>query len=72
MMLDNMVEYLKSEQKENVYCILRRDEKWGHTVYLNKEFIAPVDGVVVGTFAIYESGYNPFTGDEVLIFLYQD
>lgn len=69
-----MIEYVKSEQKENVYCILTRYRQGGYDVDYETEFEEPKDGIVVGTFAIYESGYEPITGtiyDEVIVEFYK-
>lgn len=66
-----MIEYVKSEQKENVFCILSRYPNGGYTVDYYNEFSEPKNGIVVGTFAVYESGYNEITGDtydEVSVF----
>lgn len=63
-----MIEYVKSEQKENAFCVIRRYSNGGYLVETENEFSTPVGGNVVGTFAIYESGYDPIQGiiyDEV-------
>ena len=70
-----MTEFLKDEDRENSYRILRRISRHNHTVEDEEISSLPEDGVIVGTFTIRESGYNPFDGntyDEVLVFLYEE
>ena len=66
-----MKEYLKSEQEENVFVLVIRYPDGRYLVKENEKFSEPTGGVVVGTFSIYESGYDPNSGeiyDEVSVY----
>ena len=70
-----MIEYLKSEQEDNTYASIKRFPNGSYILdYLHPVKEEPKDGSVIGTYAVYESGYDHDTGetyDEYLVEFYE-
>jgi len=72
-----MKEYVKSETEPDVYGLLKRETFSNGGVLLTiieTRTGEPSDGIVVGTYATYESGYDPIQGivyDETVFDFYE-
>jgi hypothetical protein len=69
-----MLEYVKSIQAENIYCLITRHFNGSYTVYSHKLYTKPKDGVVIGTFSVY-ADYCPIQGveyDNVLVEFFKE
>jgi len=71
-----MNEYLKSTQEDDTYCrFIRKQPQWSDEAdFYHPIKGLPIDGKLIGEYAVYDSGYDPVMGntyDECVVDLYE-